>query len=224
MVCKTRPEYLRQWTKSKKSSLNFVIPMVCRELTNHVTDCYLSAIDVNGVTRKNRSSLTFPDLASTRCPGAYRDEIPVVVFGELFGITIDDSSSVEEIDEEYLDVNECASIPFSQEELSDVVHDLSLSNSSDELLATRFKEKTSHLIVLSPLSIATDINSSSTFFSEHKDFVYCTEIVEILHELGVSKYEPKGWKLFIDSRKLSLKCVLLHNGNQSLYSWLTQLH
>lgn len=28
------------------------------------------------------------------------------------------------------------------------------------------------------------------------------------------QYEPKDWRLFIDSSKRSLKCVLLHNGNQ----------
>ena len=27
------------------------------------------------------------------------------------------------------------------------------------------------------------------------------------------QYEPKDWRLFIDSSKRSLKCVLLHNGN-----------
>jgi len=30
----------------------------------------------------------------------------------------------------------------------------------------------------------------------------------------VPQYVPKDWRLFIDSSKRSLKCVLLHNGNQ----------
>ena len=29
-----------------------------------------------------------------------------------------------------------------------------------------------------------------------------------------SQYEPKNWRLFIDSSKRSLKCVLLQNGNK----------
>ena len=32
--------------------------------------------------------------------------------------------------------------------------------------------------------------------------------------MGVEKYDPKNWRLFIDSSKRSLKCVLLHNGNK----------
>ncbi|KAI6661417.1 hypothetical protein LOD99_13289 [Oopsacas minuta] len=31
--------------------------------------------------------------------------------------------------------------------------------------------------------------------------------------MGVLNYNPSDWRLFIDSSKRSLKCVLLHNGN-----------
>ena len=32
--------------------------------------------------------------------------------------------------------------------------------------------------------------------------------------MGLSEYNPNEWRLFIDSSKRSLKCVLLHNGNK----------
>ena len=32
--------------------------------------------------------------------------------------------------------------------------------------------------------------------------------------MGVENYSPDDWRLFIDSSKRSLKCVLLHNGNE----------
>ena len=67
MVCKRCIEYLRQWTKGKKSSLKFGIPMVWREPTNHATDCYFCAI-----------------------------EIPVPVCGDLPAISDEDSSTTEE--------------------------------------------------------------------------------------------------------------------------------
>lgn len=97
MVCKSCTEYLHQWTKGKKSCLKFGIPMVWREPTNHVTDCYFCAIDVTGINRKNRSSLKYPDLESARRPVAHCDEIPVPVFGELPDISDEDSSSVPEV-------------------------------------------------------------------------------------------------------------------------------
>ena len=53
MVSKSCTEYLCQWTKGKKSCLKFGIPMVWREPTNHVTDCYFCTIDVTGINRKN---------------------------------------------------------------------------------------------------------------------------------------------------------------------------
>ena len=31
--------------------------------------------------------------------------------------------------------------------------------------------------------------------------------------MSVTSYDPKEWRLFLDSSKRSLKCVLLHNGN-----------
>ena len=46
------------------------------------------------------------------------------------------------------------------------------------------------------------------------DLVYCTDIAQLLHKLGVTQYKTEEWRLFIDSSKRSLKCVLLHNGNQ----------
>ena len=35
----------------------------------------------------------------------------------------------------------------------------------------------------------------------------------MLKVMGVPQYDPNEWRLFIDSSKKSLKCVLLHNGN-----------
>ena len=77
-----------------KRSLNFWIPMVWREPTNHVTDCYFCAVDVTGINRKNRGSLRSPDLQSARCPVAHCDEIPVPIFGDLADISDEDASDI----------------------------------------------------------------------------------------------------------------------------------
>ena len=47
------------------------------------------------------------------------------------------------------------------------------------------------------------------------DFVYCNNIQSLLSEMGLPEYNPDEWRLFIDSSKRSLKCVLLHNDNMS---------
>ena len=51
------------------------------------------------------------------------------------------------------------------------------------------------------------------FFKTEKDFVYCCDVAGLLSAMGAPQYDPSEWRLFIDSSKKSLKCVLLHNGN-----------
>jgi hypothetical protein len=43
--------------------------------------------------------------------------------------------------------------------------------------------------------------------------VYCNDVDSLLDALG-EHYNPGEWRLFIDSSTLSLKAVLLHNGNE----------
>ena len=44
--------------------------------------------------------------------------------------------------------------------------------------------------------------------------MFCNNSAGLLLKLGMTKYVPEEWRLFIDSSKQSLKCVLLHNGNE----------
>ena len=62
MVCKSCTECLRQWSKSKKTSLKFGIPMVWREPRNHVSDCYFCAIDVTGLIERTVKFSSVPIL------------------------------------------------------------------------------------------------------------------------------------------------------------------
>ena len=141
MVCKAYTKTLHGWTNGKRS-LNFGIPMVWREPTNHVTDCYVCAVYVTGINRKNQGSLKYPDLQSARRPVAHCDEITVLIFGELPDISDEDAFSVEgHEDEEEVVLEDDAPHLFSQKELNDLVHDLSLSTDSAELLASRLKER-----------------------------------------------------------------------------------
>ena len=113
MVCKACTETLRRWTNDKRG-LNFGIPMVWREPTNHVTDCYFCTVDVTEIYRKNRGSLKSPDLQSSRRPVAHWDEIVVPIFGELPDISDEDASSVQgHEDEEEAVLEDDAQHPFS---------------------------------------------------------------------------------------------------------------
>ena len=81
---------------------------------------------------------------------------------------------------------------------------------SAELLTSRLKEKN----LLSDSFRNRHQEYVCFFFSTVKNLVYCADILQFLLKLGVPQYEPEGWRLFIDSSKRSLKCVLLHKGYQ----------
>ena len=157
---------------------------------------------------------------------AHCEEIPIPVFKE-FPETSDDASSSfsEDNYDEESPLNDRAPQPLSQNEPNDLVRDLNLPKCSDELLASRLKEKN---LLEDSVRISFYRNRHQEFlpfFSEKNDLVYCTDDIPLLHNLGVSQYEAKDWRLFIDSSKRSLKYVLLHNGTSfHLSLLLTQLH
>ncbi|GBL77771.1 hypothetical protein AVEN_210980-1 [Araneus ventricosus] len=55
------------------------------------------------------------------------------------------------------------------------------------------------------------ICSSFVFFKKEESLVFCSDIDGLL-KLRIA-HEPNEWRLFIDASKLSLKAVLLNNGN-----------
>ena len=52
------------------------------------------------------------------------------------------------------------------------------------------------------------------YFKSDAQLVYCIDVEGLLLAMGQPAYDPSEWRLFIDSSKRSLKCVLLHIGNK----------
>jgi len=51
------------------------------------------------------------------------------------------------------------------------------------------------------------------FFCQEDGVVFCNDVYSFMEVLG-HEYKPDQWCLFIGSSKVSLKMVLLHNGNR----------
>ena len=51
------------------------------------------------------------------------------------------------------------------------------------------------------------------FFSQEVDVVFCNDVCSVMEILG-HECNTDQWRLFINSSKVSLKVVLLHNGNR----------
>ena len=103
---------------------------------------------------------------------------------------------------------------YNQSELNDLIRDLNLPKQSAEALASRLQEK--HLLEAGT-SISFYRNREEKlrkYFQSDGQLVYCTDVEGLLLAMGLSAYHSNDWRLFIDSSKRSLKCVLLHNDNQ----------
>ena len=221
IVCKTCIEHLRQWTKKQRKGLRFAIPMVWREPKDHYSDCYFCGIKTKGINRKNRTSLTYPSLDSAIRPVPLSEELHIPVFEGLpqleSALSSEDDLSSTDSETTIADNDFPPSLLppqlFSQNELNDLARDLNLSKESSELLASRLKEKN---LLQTETFITYYQNRHAEFlpyFTQEKDIVFCNNVEGVLKKLGVTQYDPNDWRLFIDSCKQSLKCVLLHNGN-----------
>ena len=103
---------------------------------------------------------------------------------------------------------------YSQPELNDLIRDLNLPKQSAEVLASILQEK--HLLKAGT-SVSFYRNREEKlrkYFHSDGRLVYCTDVERLLLAMGLSAYCSNDWRLFIDSSKRSLKCGLLHNGNQ----------
>jgi len=50
-------------------------------------------------------------------------------------------------------------------------------------------------------------------FTQENDVAYWNNVEGLLRKIGAAELDPKVWRLFNDSLKRSLKCVLLRDGN-----------
>jgi len=51
------------------------------------------------------------------------------------------------------------------------------------------------------------------YFSQKDGVVFCNYVCSVMEVLG-HEFNPEQWRLFVDSSKVRLKVVLLHNGNK----------
>ena len=159
-------------------------------------------------------------------PVLHSDEFPPPIFNGFLSSEDEETGSEEEhMDMEYKNTDmesedssteSKKAVPqqFNQSELNDLVRDLDLSKQAAEILASRLNEK--H-VLHSSAKVSFYRKRDELFllyFKEEKQFVYCDNISGLLGELDIPSYYPKEWRLFLDSSKRSLMCVLLRNGNK----------
>uniref|UniRef100_UPI00358F0AE9 uncharacterized protein n=1 Tax=Myxine glutinosa TaxID=7769 RepID=UPI00358F0AE9 len=217
ICCKTCVESLRCWSHKKIECLPFGIPMVWREGRDHTNDCYFCMTNLQGINRKNKQHLKYPDVPSAIKPVPHGPGIPIPAPPENCRHSASDSDEQMEdgdISGTYQPTGETSQPKlFSQAELNDLTRDLCLSKESAQLLGSRLRESR----LLAPETTFSWYRSREEEFREYfssddeVSLVYCSNITGLIAAMGLA-YDPTEWRLFIDSSSRSLKAVLLAKG------------
>ena len=88
-VCLTCAETLRSWSQGKNAKLKSAVPVVWRESTNHVEDCYFGLVNIKGFNKKNNQHFQYPNIQSAMRPIPNSDEVPVTTFTKFRDIDED---------------------------------------------------------------------------------------------------------------------------------------
>ena len=150
VVCHNCEEMLQDWTKGKRKGLPFGVSMVWREPKKHLNDCYFCMINLKGIGKKNRQSISYPNIPSAIWPVPHSDKFPPPVFNDF-------ASSEDEIEDKRMEYEykrtdtefedsstesqKATPQQFDQSELNDLVRGLDLSKQAAEILASRLNEK-----------------------------------------------------------------------------------
>jgi len=104
---------------------------------------------------------------------------------------------------------------LTQGGLKDIVRDLNPSKKQAELLVSGLKDWN---LLREDTKVCFYRGRHEEFkdsFSQEDGVVFCNDVCSVMEVLG-HEFIPDQWRLFIDSSKVSLKVVLLHNGNKFL--------
>ena len=189
---------------------------------DHVSDCYFCLSSICGATAKSKHTVQYPNLPSAMRPVAHSVELPVPK--PPTNTMLSDSESSDEDVGQANNNMDCdptftgassSNEPhlLTQGDLNDIICSLNLSKKQAELLDSRLKG-------WNLLRQDTKVCFYRGHHEEFKDLflqedgvVFCNDVCSITEVLG-HEFNPDQWRLFIDSSKVSLKVVQLHNGNK----------
>ena len=223
ICCNSCATALNEWLKKKRKVIPFAVPMIWREPTDHINDCYfcLTPSMKKGFNRKKTSLIKYPNIPSAIRPVPHCDELPIPepceeadLLSSDYAESRDESSISEPCTSKSVEFGNTTAEPhlISESELNDLVRDINVPKVKAELLAFRLKQWNLLQSGINVCSFRTRQQTLGQFFSMKGRLVYCTDVGGIMQEFGYS-HKPEEWRLFIDSSKVNLKAILLHNGN-----------
>ena len=224
ICCNTCATNLRQWLNKKRKCMPFAVPMVWRNPTDHISDCYFCMTPPvsKGLSRKKKHGIQYPNIPSAIRPVPHGEILPVPKAPEKYTLDSDEqeiessaSSGEFPMSSQESYVASCISHEphfISQNELNDLVRDFELPKTKSELLGSRLQQWNLLADGVRISKYRDRQQQLEPFYFLDGNFVVCPKVHELMAALKIT-YDSSEWRLFIDSSKTSLKAVLLHNGN-----------
>lgn len=224
ICCSSCSRSLTGWLNGTFKSMPFAVPMIWREPTNHVTDCYFCMTTIKGFSLKSKKKIVYPNIPSAMRPAPHDASMPIPPNPSKFRLSSEECSDSESVSpqpgtsqQEEISSSSSPSETqpqlINQRRLNDLVRDLDLPKSKAQLLGSRLQQWN---LLEGGVNISFFRKRESgvlCFFSMEENLVFCNDVFHLLQELDLPT-NPEEWRLFIDSSKFSLKGVLLHNGNK----------
>lgn len=223
ICCNSCGSRLVQWLNGNKPSMPFAVPMIWREPTDHVSNCYFCMVPpiAKGLTKKKKLFVQYPNIQSAIRPVPHGEGLPIPKAPESFVVESSEEEPQEACSDEPTALHDPDYLPstsaephlITQMELNDLIRDLDLPKNKAEVLGSRLKQWN---------LLASDVRTSLyrdrekdllPFFDQEGGIAVCNNICGLMSAINID-YNPDEWRLFVDASKTSLKAVLLHNGNQ----------
>lgn len=222
IACTTCINSLQAWSKGKRESMPFGVPMLWTETEIHDdSNCYLCVNNLIRMNRKTAQTHTYVSVPSAQIPLPHSDQIPVPKrpspTEQYVPPTFDTFPEASHSLYQPSNVTPpCRHIEITQNRLDLMARQLKLSQARQILLTQHLKA----VNILAPGVRIYDARGRQREFmkffdrNETNTFAYCNDIPGlVLAMYSDYQYDPNDFRLFIDSSKYSLKAVLLYKDN-----------
>lgn len=211
---------LLAWMRGSVKRMGFAVPMIWREPTDHVSDCYFCVTETFGYSKQSKSQIKYPAVNSVSKPVPHDDDHPVPIppnetneSSSIYNAETVENMEKDDTDDKLDILEEGQPLLVNQKRLNELVAALELSKEKSELLASRLSEW-NLLEQTTKITVYRDRQKDFVpFFDVSEELYFCSDIDGLMGKMKI-KHIPNEWRLFIDTGKSSLKAVLLHIGNK----------